>query len=200
PHRTTRRLGVPPLREHAPRSVGVRRIEVLLGWGSPVRPDAEPEAPAPLGAHAAEAPARRVRDANRPAAASGVAGGGGRLACCGGGDRGVSPTLASSGSEKNGRAGRVMARSETDPRSGPAAAWPEPLALGRRGWWALLGWFVIGLLTTLPGLSTKSLTYDEALEARLAQLPIVSQYASYADATARQMDWSSGLVLDSPHL
>ena len=56
---------------------------------------------------------------------------------------------------------------------------------------------MIGLLTTLPGLSTKSLTYDEALEARLAQLPIVSQYASYADATARQMDWSSGLVLDS---
>jgi len=71
---------------------------------------------------------------------------------------------------------------------------------GWPGWPSLAAWLIVGLLTTLPGLSTKSLHYDEGLEARLAQLPIASQYAPYADPAARESDRRSGLILDSPHL
>jgi len=74
------------------------------------------------------------------------------------------------------------------------------LDASRPSWPALIGWLIVGLITTLPGLSTKSLHYDEALDVHLAQMPIASQYAAYGDPAARDLDQSSGLILDSPHL
>jgi hypothetical protein len=51
---------------------------------------------------------------------------------------------------------------------------PRPDSHGP-GWLPLAGWLLIGLITTLPGLSTRGLHYDEVRETRMARAPIASQ-------------------------
>jgi hypothetical protein len=69
---------------------------------------------------------------------------------------------------------------------GPATDLLERSDSRHPGWLAFLAWLIIGLLTTLPGLSTRSLFYDEVLETRLAKLPIASQISLYAKATVAE--------------
>lgn len=86
-----------------------------------------------------------------------------------------------------------------DPGSrGPSADSLDTSHAERPSWLSLLAWLIVGLLTTLPGLSTRSVHYDEVLDSRLAQLPIASQFALYADATAGEQ--RPGELVNSPGL
>jgi hypothetical protein len=57
-----------------------------------------------------------------------------------------------------------------------------------RSWLLWIAWFAVGLLTAVPGLTTRSLHYDEVLEIRQARLPIASQFALYVGPAVPECD------------